>query len=114
MTFLSGCSALSKVYTFGPTFRADLSHTRRHLAEFYMVEAEVCFAEGLGDILCVIEDMYKSVTTSLLKKCEEDIELLHRTTASADLKVQKMVMSALSRLWCCAVTCAGSLIQGEV
>lgn len=110
MTFLSGCSALSKVYTFGPTFRADLSHTRRHLAEFYMVEAEVCFAEGLGDILRVIEDMYKSVTTSLLKKCEEDIELLHRTTASVDLKVQRMVMSAFSRLWCCA----GSLIQGEV
>ena len=96
MVFLYGCSALSKVYTFGPTFRADRSHTRRHLAEFYMVEAEVCFAEGLEDILHIIEEMYKSVTTSLLKDCEEDIELLHRASASGDLiKVAGMVTSTL-------------------
>ena len=98
--FLSCYSALSKVYTFGPTFRADLTHTRRHLSEFYMVEAEVCFTEGLGDILDIIEDMYKSVTTSLLRECEEDIDLLHRAAASADgIKVPQMVTSTWPRLW---------------
>lgn len=98
--FLSCYSALSKVYTFGPTFRADLTHTRRHLSEFYMVEAEVCFTEGLGDILDIIEDMYKSVTTSLLRECEEDIDLLHRAAASADgIKVPQTVTSTWPRLW---------------
>ena len=93
-------SALSKVYTFGPTFRADLTHTRRHLSEFYMVEAEVCFTEGLGDILDIIEDMYKSVTTSLLRECEEDIDLLHRAAASGNgIKVPQTVTSTWPRLW---------------
>lgn len=81
------CSALSKVYTFGPTFRADLSHTRRHLAEFYMVEAEVCFVKELEDILRVIEGVYRSATTSLLEQCEADIDLLHKITGSVRLKV---------------------------
>lgn len=56
----------------------------------------MCFAEGLEDILHIIEEMYKSVTTSLLKDCEEDIELLHRASASGDLiKVAGMVTSTL-------------------
>lgn len=42
--------AFSRVYTFGPTFRAENSQSRRHLAEFYMVEAEVSFAQSLEDL----------------------------------------------------------------
>jgi len=44
------CSALSKVYTFGPTFRAENSRTRHHLSEFSMVEAELAFTQSLDDI----------------------------------------------------------------
>ncbi|KAG8137059.1 putative asparagine--tRNA ligase mitochondrial isoform X protein [Naja naja] len=54
--------AFTKVFTFGPTFRADNSQTRRHLAEFYMVEAELFFVDTLQDIMQVIEDLFKTVT----------------------------------------------------
>ena len=43
------CTALSKVYTFGPTFRAENSHTTRHLAEFWMIEPEIAFADLAED-----------------------------------------------------------------
>ena len=51
--FLNHFSALRKVYTFGPTFRAENSRGRHHLSEFYMVEAEVAFTKGLEDIMTV-------------------------------------------------------------
>lgn len=44
------CRAFSKVYTFGPTFRAENSQSRRHLAEFYMVEAELSFTQSIEDL----------------------------------------------------------------
>ncbi len=50
--------AMSKIYTFGPTFRAENSNTSRHLAEFWMIEPEVAFAD-LGDIAQLAEDMLK-------------------------------------------------------
>jgi len=51
--FLCG-SALSKVYTFGPTFRAENSHTRHHLSEFSMIEAELAFTQTLDDVTQVL------------------------------------------------------------
>lgn len=48
--FLFICRAFSKVYTFGPTFRAENSQSRRHLAEFYMVEAELSFTQSIEDL----------------------------------------------------------------
>ena len=50
--------ALTDVYTFGPTFRAENSHTSRHLAEFWMIEPEICFAE-LADDMALAEDYVK-------------------------------------------------------
>lgn len=47
------CRAFTHVFTFGPTFRAENSQSRRHLAEFYMVEAELSFTESLQDIMQV-------------------------------------------------------------
>ena len=79
-------SGLSKVYTFGPTFRADKSHTRRHLAEFYMLEVEMCFLESLNDLLVLLENLYKCITSELLEKCAEDIGFLHKQV-KIDLKV---------------------------
>lgn len=65
--------AFTRVFTFGPTFRAENSQSRRHLAEFYMVEAEISFTESLEDIMQVMEDLFKRTTSALLSKCAEDL-----------------------------------------
>ena len=69
--------ALSNVYTFGPTFRAENSNTSRHLAEFWMVEPEVAFCEleGLADLA---EDFLKHIFRHVLENCEEDMEFFNR------------------------------------
>jgi len=69
------CLAMSKVYTFGPTFRAENSHTSRHLAEFWMVEPEIAFAD-LNDINLLAKDLLKSVCHVVLEKCRDDLEFL--------------------------------------
>ena len=66
------CLALSRVYTFGPTFRAENSNTSRHLAEFWMVEPEIAFAD-LGDNADLAEDMLKSVMSTVLEVCETEM-----------------------------------------
>ena len=66
------CLAMSKVYTFGPTFRAQNSHTRRHLAEFSMVEPETAFAD-LHDNADLAEDLLKHVFSQLLEQREDDM-----------------------------------------
>lgn len=70
------CMALSKVYTFGPTFRAENSNTSRHLAEFWMVEPEIAFAD-LDDIAVFCEDMLKHVFKEVLEKCAEDMQFFN-------------------------------------
>ncbi|XP_022604632.1 probable asparagine--tRNA ligase, mitochondrial [Seriola dumerili] len=70
--------AFSRVYTFGPTFRAENSQSRRHLAEFYMVEAEVSFTQSLEDLTKVMEDMFRSATEHVLAHCAEDVALFHK------------------------------------
>ncbi|XP_075707490.1 asparaginyl-tRNA synthetase isoform X2 [Rhinoderma darwinii] len=67
-----------KAFTFGPTFRAENSQGRRHLAEFYMVEAEVSFTESLEDIMQVMENLFKETATALLSKCPEDLNLFFK------------------------------------
>ena len=69
--------ALSNVYTFGPTFRAENSNTSRHLAEFWMVEPEVAFCEleGLADLA---EDFLKYIFGNVLENCAEDMEFFNR------------------------------------
>ncbi|NXR16556.1 SYNM protein, partial [Cinclus mexicanus] len=75
--------AFTHVFTFGPTFRAENSQSRRHLAEFYMVEAELSFTESLQDIMQVMEDLVKTVTSTVLSKCPRDVELFHKYIAPA-------------------------------
>ena len=65
--------ALSKVYTFGPTFRAENSNTTRHLAEFWMMEPEVAFAD-LDDNAKLAEDMLKYVFKAVLEKRADDMQ----------------------------------------
>ena len=66
--------ALGDVYTFGPTFRAENSHTRRHVAEFWMVEPEMAFCDLEGN-MDLAEEMIKHLISFILEECKEDIEL---------------------------------------
>ena len=65
--------AFSKVYTFGPTFRAEKSYTQRHAAEFWMIEPEFAFAD-LDDNIELIQDMFKYVIEYVVRTCPQDIE----------------------------------------
>ena len=65
--------SMSDVYTFGPTFRAEDSHTARHLAEFWMIEPEMCFC-GLKEDMDLAEDFVKFVTRDVMERCADDIQ----------------------------------------
>jgi asparaginyl-tRNA synthetase len=67
------CCALSKVYTFGPTFRAENSNTSRHLAEFWMIEPEIAFAD-LADDMQLAEDFLKYIFDAVLTERADDME----------------------------------------
>jgi asparaginyl-tRNA synthetase len=69
--------ALGKVYTFGPTFRAENSNTPRHAAEFWMIEPEVAFAD-LDDNMDLAEAFVKSLVTHVIEHCSADLELFAR------------------------------------
>ncbi|MGB5371995.1 MAG: asparagine--tRNA ligase [Flavobacteriaceae bacterium] len=69
--------ALGKVYTFGPTFRAENSNTSRHLAEFWMIEPEMAFYD-LPANMDLAEDFIKSVIVYILEHCKEDLEFLQQ------------------------------------
>lgn len=64
--------ALSDVYTFGPTFRAENSHTSRHLSEFWMIEPEICFAD-LADNMALAEDYVKYCAAYAIEHCADDL-----------------------------------------
>ena len=70
-----GALALSKVYTFGPTFRAENSNTSRHLAEFWMIEPEVAFND-IVDNMDLAEDFLKHLAQYALDNCKDDLEFL--------------------------------------
>ena len=72
-----GATALSDVYTFGPTFRAENSNTARHLAEFWMIEPEMAFYE-LADNMDLAEDFLKSLIKYALDNCMDDLEFLSK------------------------------------
>jgi asparaginyl-tRNA synthetase len=81
------CLALSKVYTFGPTFRAENSNTSRHLAEFWMIEPEIAFAD-LSDNADLAESLLKYIFAALLKERPEDM-------AFFDERVEKGIVAKL-------------------
>ncbi|XP_059108838.1 probable asparagine--tRNA ligase, mitochondrial isoform X2 [Peromyscus eremicus] len=81
MFLILNCRAFTQVFTFGPTFRAENSQSRRHLAEFYMVEAEISFVESLQDLMQVMEELFKAATEMVLSNCPEDVELCHKFIA---------------------------------
>jgi asparaginyl-tRNA synthetase len=93
-----GALALSRVYTFGPTFRAENSNTARHLAEFWMVEPEVAFCnlEGLSDLA---ERFLKAVFAAVLERCEDDMAFFEkRVEPRAIERMRAVVETPFERL----------------
>lgn len=70
-------TALGKIYTFGPSFRAENSNTTRHLAEFWHIEPEIAFAE-LPDVLEIAEDMIKYLIRAVLDECPQEIAFFEK------------------------------------
>jgi len=92
--------ALGKVYTFGPTFRAENSNTTRHLAEFWMIEPEVAFMDLAGN-MDLAEDFIKGVLKYVLDNCKDDLAFLdERFTKEESTKpqLQRSEMSLLEKL----------------
>lgn len=83
----AGAMALGKVYTLGPTFRAENSMTRRHLTEFWMMEPEMAFYD-IDDDMDLIEDFLEYVVQRVLINCKSDLELLGRDVSKLE-KVKK-------------------------
>jgi len=91
-------TALSKVYTFGPTFRAENSNTSRHLAEFWMVEPEMAFYE-LTDNMDLAERFLKRICRNVLTECDEDMQFFNeRVDKTAIETVQQIVDDDFVRL----------------
>ncbi|MGM0648838.1 MAG: asparagine--tRNA ligase, partial [Bacteroidota bacterium] len=86
--------ALSKVYTFGPTFRAENSNTKRHLAEFWMIEPEVAFND-LDDNMDLAEDFLKYLIRFALENCREDLDFLDNRQKDAEKSLPQNQRSAM-------------------
>jgi asparaginyl-tRNA synthetase len=94
----SYCLALSKVYTFGPTFRAENSNTSRHLAEFWMIEPEIAFAD-LGDDASLAEALLKHIFSAVLTERPEDMAFFEeRIEKGLIAKLQAIVDSEFVRM----------------
>jgi len=92
------CLAMSKVYTFGPTFRAENSNTSRHLAEFWMVEPEIAFAD-LADDADLAEALLKEIFSVLLKERPEDMAFFdERIEKGLVAKLEAIVKSEFVRM----------------
>ena len=89
--------ALGKVYTFGPTFRAENSNTTRHLAEFWMIEPEVAFMDLDGN-MDLSEDFIKSVLTYVLENCKDDLAFLDQRLTQEEKSKPQALRSEMSLL----------------
>ena len=102
--------AMSKIYTFGPTFRAENSHTSRHAAEFWMIEPEIAFAD-LEDVMNCAEDYVKFCCRYLLDNCSGDMQFFNRMI---DKKVLSRVSAvAESKFARCSYTEAIAILEVE-
>ncbi|MFY0650909.1 MAG: asparagine--tRNA ligase [Cyclobacteriaceae bacterium] len=92
--------ALSDIYTFGPTFRAENSNTTRHLAEFWMIEPEMAFAD-LNDDMDLAEEMLKYIVNYALENCADDLEFLNKRELDEEKNkpaIERNEMPLLDRL----------------
>ena len=92
-----GAMGLGKVYTFGPTFRAENSNTSRHLSEFWMIEPEVAFA-SLDDNILLAEEFLKYCIDYCIKKNPEDLKFLNTRLEEEEKDIKKELRSEMSLL----------------
>lgn len=85
--------AFGKIYTFGPTFRAENSNTPRHAAEFWMIEPEIAFAD-LADEMQLSEDLVKYIINYVMENCSEEIEFFNRWNDKELIKKLNNVVSS--------------------
>jgi asparaginyl-tRNA synthetase len=92
------CQAMSKVYTFGPTFRAENSNTSRHLAEFWMVEPEIAFAD-LQDSAKLAENLLKYICKTVLDECPDDMQFfVDRIDKEGVNRLEKIIASEFAQM----------------
>ena len=82
--------ALGRVYTFGPTFRAERSHTNRHMAEFWMVEPEIAFI-NLDQLIVIIETFIKTIVKNTMEKCPKAIEFFAKNKPEINKRLDKLI-----------------------
>ena len=92
-----GAMGLGKVYTFGPTFRAENSNTSRHLSEFWMIEPEVAFA-SLDDNILLAEEFLKFCIDYCIKKNPDDLKFLNTRLEEEEKDIKKELRSEMSLL----------------
>ena len=91
-------SAFKKVYTFGPTFRAENSNTKTHANEFWMIDPEIAFCD-LEQNMDIMEDMLKYIVKTVLEKCSDEIEFLNKfVDKTLKEKLTKLVNSKFTRI----------------
>lgn len=117
-------SALSNIYTFGPTFRAEDSHTSRHLAEFWMIEPEMAFCALEDDMQCA-EDYVRHCCAHLLKSSKPDLDFLvdrcgtlpascHACLCTQDACAHKMPAILRGSLWLHIEWCCRSFLHPSI
>ena len=92
------CLAMSKVYSFGPTFRAENSNTARHLAEFWMIEPEIAFAD-LSDLADLAEDLLKAIFAAVLDERGDDLAFFaQRIDSDCVGRLERFVEASFERM----------------
>lgn len=90
--------AFKKIYTFGPTFRAENSHTQTHAAEFWMIEPEIAFCDLNGD-MDIMEDMLKYVVKYVLENCQDEMNFFDKFVENGLIeKLKKLINSKFTRI----------------
>ncbi|MDD4000691.1 MAG: asparagine--tRNA ligase [Bacilli bacterium] len=100
--------AFKKVYTFGPTFRAENSNTPRHASEFWMIEPEIAFAD-LKDVMDLVEDMIKYVISYIIDNAKEELEFFDKFVSPGKIKQLQALIN--SKIQVCEYSDAVEIIQ---
>lgn len=90
---MAAVGGLGKIYTFGPTFRAEHSDTSKHVAEFWHVEPEICFVD-IDEIIVIAQDFIKTVIKDAMDNCKEELKFFEKFTEKGLIKKLENVVSS--------------------